>query len=361
MKLTMSTVTLQAMVTKAMKGASCNRMIPLTTFLAISLKNGKLTLITSDATNYLYVSEDEISGDDFYVVVQAEIFSKLISRLTCEHISLELLSSRLAVIGNGEYSIELPLDENGELIVYPDPLSRFEFGESETVSLSMFKLLLLTSKASLALTSEIPCYTGYYFGESVITSDTCQVCDIKMKLLSQPALINADMINLFDVMANEKVEVYRDADVIVFNTPNCTIYGTVMDCIGDYQVDAIEGLVNTEYPSKCKVLKSEMLQLLDRLELFVSNYDKNGIYLNFTQNGLMITSKQSTSAETLNYLSSENFSPFTCCIDITMMRNQVKATTGDSIEIHYGMSNAIKFTDGNVTQLLCLIEDDRLS
>lgn len=361
MKLTMSTVTLQAMVVKAMKGASCNRMIPLTTFLAISLKRGKLTLITSDATNYLYVSEDDISGDDFYVVVQAEIFSKLVARLTCDHVSLELSSNKLTVVGNGEYSIELPLDENGELIVYPDPLSKFEYGENETVNLSMFKLLLTTSKASLALTSEIPCYTGYYFGDSIITTDTCQVCDVKTKLFSQPALLNADMINLFDVMSEEKIEVFRDADVIIFYTDKCTIYGTVMTCIGDYQVDAIEGLVNTAYPSKCTVLKNEMLQLLDRLELFVSAYDKNGVYLTFTQDGLMVTSKQSTSAETIKYTNSESFSPFTCCLDITMLRNQVKASTGDSIEIHYGMTNAIKFTDGNVTQLLCLIEDDRIS
>lgn len=360
MKLTMTTSMLQTMVAKAMKGASCNKMIPITGLIAIELKNHKLTLTTSDASNYLYIVEDKVDGDDFYVVVQADIFSKLISRLTCEKVSMELKSHSLVVTGNGEYSIELPLDEEGELIKYPNPMTNFTIGDKDEINLSTVKLILNTAKASLATTLDVPCYTGYYVGDKIIATDTCQICGIKIKLFSQPALISSEMMSLLDVMTSEKIEVYRDGDTIMFETQDCIVYGKVMDCIADYQIDAIDGLLHEDFDSSCRLAKSSLLQLLDRLSLFVGVYDKNGIYLTFTRDGMIVTSKQANSSEIIQYMDSDNFKDFTCCIDIEMFRSQIKANSGDSIEIHYGLDKALKLSDGNVTQILALLDDDRV-
>lgn len=361
MKLTMNTSVLQGLVSRAMKGASCNRMIPLTGLMSIELKDHTLTLTTTDATNYLYVMEHKVDGDDFYVVVQADIFSKLIARLTCEKVSLELKKHSLTVVGNGEYSIELPLDEEGELIKYPNPATNFVKGKATEVNLSTIKLILSTAKVSLATTLDVPCYTGYFVGHKIIATDTCQICGIDIDLFSQPALISAEMMALLDVMTNEKIKVYRDADTMMFETLDCVVYGKTMDCLDDFQIDAIDSLLGEEFDSACRLSKSALLQLLDRLSLFVGVYDKNGIYLTFTRDGLMITSKQANSSEVIKYIESDNFQNFTCCVDIEMLRSLIKANTCDSIEVQYGEDNAIKLTDGNVTQILALLEDDRMS
>ena len=63
-------------------------------------------------------------GEDFYVVVQVEQFSKLIGKMTCETISLEVNDGILNVKGNGDYKIELPLDEEGNTIQFPDPVAK---------------------------------------------------------------------------------------------------------------------------------------------------------------------------------------------------------------------------------------------
>lgn len=360
MKLTITTSTLQTLVSKAMKGASNNKMIPLTGLMAIQLKDHLLTLITTDATNYLYVREDKVEGDDFYVVIQAEMFSKLIARLTCEKVSLELKDNVLLVSGNGKYSIELPLDEEGELIKYPDPLyNSFNGGVEEEINLSTVKLILNTAKAALADTLEVPCYTGYYTGNNVVATDTYKICGINIKLWDEPALISPEMMSLLDIFTDEKIAVIRDKNVMVFESKNCTLYGTLMDSIDDYQIEAINGLLEQDFESSCKLAKSQLLQLLDRLSLFVSPYDKNGIYLTFTRDGLQIESKQANSTETIPYTESNNFHDFTCCVDIEMLHSQIKANAGDGITIHYGEDNAIKLTDGNVTQVVALLEDDR--
>ena len=360
MKLTITTSTLQNLVSKAMKGASNNKMIPLTGLMAIQLKDHELTLITTDATNYLYVREDKVEGDDFYVVIQADMFSKLIARLTCEKVSLELKDNVLLVSGNGKYSIELPLDEEGELIKYPDPLINFgNGGTEETINLSTVKLILNTAKAALADTLEVPCYTGYYTGNKVVATDTYKICGINIKLWDEPALISPEMMSLLDIFTDEKIAVIRKDNVLVFESQNCTLYGTLMDSIDDYQIEAINGLLEQDFESSCKIAKAPLLQLLDRLSLFVSPYDKNGIYLTFTRDGLQIESKQANSTETISYTESNKFHDFTCCVDIEMFHSQIKANTGDAITIHYGEDNAIKLTDGNVTQVVALLEDDR--
>ena len=361
MKLTTNTSTLQTMVAKSMKGASCNKMIPLTSLMAIQLKDHTLTLITTDATNYLYVKADKIDGDDFYVVVQAEMFSKLISRLTCEKVSIELKENALNVKGNGSYSIELPLNEEGELIVYPDPLAKAEgLEEQDDINLSTIRLILNTAKASLAETNEVPCYTGYYVGDSIVSTDTYKICGIDIALFAKPALISPETMNLLDLLSDEKIKVFRKGNTIVFESHDCDVYGKTMDSLEDFQIDVISDLLNQEFCSSCKVSKDSLLQLLDRLSLFVSAYDKNGIYLTFTREGLQSDSKQANSSELLPYVESANFKDFTCCIDIEMFRSQVKANTGSTINIQYGEDNAIKMTDGNVTQIVALLEDDRI-
>ena len=360
MKMTISTSTLQNMVAKSMKGASCNKMIPLTGLMCVELKDHLLTLTTTDATNYLYVKEGKVEGDDFYVVIQAEMFSKLISKLTCEKVSLELKDNTLMVTGNGKYSIELPLDEEGELIKYPNPLDDFKpVAETHEVHLSTIKLILNTAKSALADTLEVPCYTGYYVGNKVVATDTYKICGINVKLWDEPALISPEMMSLLDIFTEEKFVMLREDNVMLFESPNCTVYGTLMDSIDDYQIEAIDGLLEQGFDSSCKITKSALLQLLDRLALFVSPYDKNGVYLTFTKEGIQVESKQANSVETIPYVESKNFHDFTCCVDIEMLHSQVKANTGDGITIHYGEENAIKLTDGNVAQVVALLEDDR--
>lgn len=361
MKLTVTTAVLQSMVAKSMKGASCNKMIPITGFMNICLKDGVLSLATTDASNYWYVREDHIGGEDFEVVVQADMFAKLVSKMTSEKITLELKDSILYVKGNGNYSIELPLDEEGELVKFPNPLDTFVGKDEDEIKLSTVKLICATAKSALATSDEIPCYTGYYAGSSVIATDTYKICGIAIKLFDTPALVSVEMMNLLELMDTENISVgFADNNAVVFETESCAVYGHFMDCVDDFQVEPISGLLEQEFASSCKISKNALLQLLDRLSLFVTPYDKNGIYLTFTRNGLQVDSKKANSCEVIEYLESSKFADFTCCIDIEMLASQVKANTGDSIEIQYGEDNAIKLTDGNVTQIIALLEDDRL-
>lgn len=362
MKLTINSLIFKTMVSRSMHGASCNKMLPLTNMMAIHLKDNVLTLTTTDGVNFLYVHQDHITGDDFYAVVQADMFTKLIQKITCENVTLVLEDTHLAVKGNGNYKIELPLDEEGEPIKFPDPMSKpFTPTETKDLHLSTFNLLLATAKAALAKgtdNGDSPCYTGYYLGKRVITTDTFVMCGIQVPIFDSAILLPTETMDLISVFSDENIHASHDGDTIIFTSASCDVYGKCMDCIEDYQIDVIESLLDDTYESTCKVSKNDLLQLLDRLSLFVGEYDKNGIYMTFTNEGIQIDSKQANSSEVIPYVASSKFKPFMCCVDIAVLTEQVKANKADQFELHYGKDNAIKMTDGNVIQVVALTEEE---
>lgn len=363
MKFSIKTDKLKDIIARAIKGAGNNKLIPITSLMAIEVKENKLTVTTTDATNYLYVIEDKIVADDFYVVVDATTFSKLISKLTCENVTLEVKTGTwmLEVKGNGSYKIELPLDENGEPIKYPDPVSKMKLDDDTkvgTINKSTINVILETIKPALATTLENPCYTGYYVGNKVLATDTYKIASMDVALFDDAKLVSPEMFDLLAVMTSEKITVDVIGNEVVYSTPECVVYGKFMEGLDEYAVDAISALVDTEFNSYCSVPKSELMQLLDRLSLFVGTYDKNAINLTFTNTGLQVSSKAASGVEIINYIASNNFKDFTCSVDIQMLTQEVKSISNDVIEIHYGEDNAIKMVDGNITIIVALLEEN---
>lgn len=360
MKLTVNAEKLKDMVSRAVKGASNNKLIPITSLMKVEGNATGLSLTTTDATNYLCIEDDSVVGD-FYAVVPVDIFSKLIAKTTCDTVTLEVVNNILKVKANGNYSIELPLDENGEAIKYPDIVKNLNaVKQKATINLSTIKVILDTVKPALATTLENPCYTGYYVGDKVVATDTFKIASMNVDLFNTGVayLISPELMNLLGIMTKEKINVDFFDDSIMFVTDDCTVVGHVMEGIEEYAIDAIESLVDTEFDSKCRVPKSALLQLLDRLSLFVGTYDKNAVRLTFTHDGLQVESKASSGVEIIKYVDSENFREFTCLVDIQMLVNEVKSIQNDVIEMYYGVDNAIKFTDGNITIIVALLEDE---
>ena len=91
--------------------------------------------------------------------------------------------------------------------------------------------------------------------------------------------------------------------------------------------------------------------------LFIEPYDKNAVTFTFTQNGLQISSRKMSGIEVVNYTASEGFEPFIAIVDVVSLKAQIDAYQGEEIEIWYGLSNALKLQNGNITQIISLLEE----
>lgn len=358
MKMTISTSKFQDMVSKSAKGASQNKLLPITSLIAIELKGGTLSLVTTDTINYLTVMADKIEGDDMYVVVPVDIFSKLIAKTTAETITLYTTENSLEVKGNGVYSIPLSMDEEG-VVKFPE----YEFdvnGQPEIIHLSSIRNVIETNKAAAAKTVDTPCLCGYYFGEHVITTDEQMICFNSMQVFKDNVLISPEMMELLALNTEEKISCFRNDGFLFCETPSVIVYGAEHDGIDLYPVDEILGYLDVEFPSVCKLPKLLLQNVIDRLSLFIEPYDKNGAYFTFTKEGVRVTSKRSSSVELISYISSKDFAPFICCVDIPMFKSLVDVLPGEEIELWYGNASAVKMTSGKITQVISLLEDDNL-
>lgn len=368
MKLKVKTSVLQGMVSKALKGMGNNKMVPITTFIGIDLESNVLKLHTMDGTNFLdVIAPAKIEGEDFKLVIAADQFSKLVQKTTADSIELEVVKSddgaSLNFKGNGDYQIEIPMDE-GEFINFPSMPALGADVTSKQIQVTTIKKILGTNSKALARTLEEPVYTGYLFADKILTTDSYVVCVNDMKVIEDRKLLTESFLNLITLCEEENVNLsYNEGGELWVDSKTVHIYGNTLqsstgeDYVEEYPYENIMEYVNGEFPSVCQVPRAQIDSILDRLGLFITPYDKNGLKFNFTKKGLIISSKTGTGTEMVPYSKSENFADFECQLDVETLKSQLSAQEGDTVTIYYGHDSAIKMVDGKVTQIVSLLEE----
>lgn len=360
MKITVKTITLQEMLSKATKAVTNNKLLPITGLIGIKCENNKLTIITSDATNYMYVSSESVVGDNIDVAVSADMFAKLISKMTCDTVTLSVTDDYLEIKGNGTYKLEFPFDENGSIVKFPDKFKKLDSKviDEGTISSGTINSILTSVKPALAVTPEAPCYMGYYVGDTVVGTDTYKIARLDTKLFNVPTLISAELMNLVGIISDAEIEytMYKDGS-ITFVSDTIKVYGKKMSGIEDYSIDAINNLISVTTDSSCSVSKTDILQLLDRLALFVNPYDKNGIRLTFTEDKLIVDSRSNSGVEAIEYLSKSNVKELSCLIDIEMLQSQIKSVPSDTITMYFGLDTALTISHDKLTNMVAFLDD----
>ena len=357
--LTLATESFKTLVGKAYKGVGNNKLMPLTQLMCIRVKDGQLTLISSDesGTNYMYVMQSGVSGD-FYATVMADQFAKLIEKLTCDKVTLEVESDKLVITGNGRYIIALQYDEMGNSIEYPDPMSELKKAkESVEVKMDVASRVINSVKSSLATNTKLPCLTGYYAGDIIAATNGDEMSIFSKSLTKTPAVIYSNALESLVLSADDKFTVEKySGGIIVFRASDIAIYSHEMEGIEDYPVEALKRFSEIDMPNKCKLSKSALLQALDRITLFVGSYDDSAINLDFDGKALKISSLASTGVESVAYISGDKDS-FTCMIDSESFIKHIKTHATDEVEIQFGDDSAVKIVDGEIVQILSLFEE----
>ena len=91
---------IQEMISKSVKGAGNNKILPITCRIEIDFKDNTLTLRTTDRVNYLEISTNGIEGENFNLVVDIDKLAKLIMKTTTEYMQFVYENGIFTVIGN---------------------------------------------------------------------------------------------------------------------------------------------------------------------------------------------------------------------------------------------------------------------
>lgn len=351
-----NTIKLQDMISRVIKGAGNNKLIPLTSMLKIEVKSGELLVTTTDMTNQLTIKSKIEDTEDFYTVVNADQFSRLVSKLTCEDILLNIVDNTLQVTGNGLYVIQIQFDETtGQVVRFPEinvtPKSTYN------LKLTTFKSISSVCKPALATTMEQPVYTNYYVSNSVIATDTYKINKFNAAIFNAPVLLSAELVDLLDSFVDEDITVMLGDNQLQISSASAIITGNLPFGIEEFAITPITNILEQQFNSSVIINRLNLIEALDRVSLFVGTYDNRAVRLVFSENGISIESKASNAIESVKISKNENAIPFTCLVNIDMLVEQLKALTSECVTLYYGIDTAIKFVDDNITQVISLLEE----
>lgn len=355
-----STEKFKEMVSKAVQGAGNNKLIPITQLMGITQVGENLMLTTTDATNYLYITHKMGKSQDFNVTVPVEQFSKLIGKMTSKEISLEIKDNLLEVVGNGTYTIELPLDEDGKLIVYPNPKDDYFDGDFEyngSMSKEDIAVILDSVKPSLATSYEYPSITNYYVGDMVVATDSMNCASFDVGMFDDDSLISSQLMDLLGVIADKNINYFMNGEVMLFVSDVGEVFTQQIQTTDEYPIDKLKAFIEQDFESVCKVRKDDFIALLERIALFVGKNDDRAVRLYFEKDGIRVSNKARKSNELIEYVDSKQYKAYDCEINIDMLLTQLKAYNADVVELHYNNDVCIKFVNEDLVQIISLMEE----
>lgn len=354
-----NTTTMQDLISKAMKGAGNSKMHLITSMIEFKLEKNVLQLTTTDAINHLMVSSIGIEGEDCIFVTDINMISKLILKMTSPEISFNVEPTSVTISGNGEYTIPF-CEEDGECVAFPKP--EFDYqkaGDAFKVDMANIHSILESNKHSLAKTLEMPQLTGYYIDVNrVISATDVLICSNKINTFGIKMLIHPEFIELLNVIPDKEAYVKYYDDYLYVSSLDSSIeaYGRMFfEDIETYPIKQIDQLLDTAFSASCVLSKANLLSLLDRIGIFVNEYDESTIQMTFEPSKIIITSKDGSANEVIKYTAIENYIPFNGNININHLKTQVSVQPGDSFKLWFGNENCIKLESENVAEIIALV------
>lgn len=344
------------------KGAGNNKLIPITQVIGIKLENSVLTLASTDSFNYLYTNTKlEETQENINVCVNSDLLSKLVAKFTCESVILDLKDKYLLVKGNGEYKLDLLLDDEGKPYQFPVKTCPEE-SEKQELELDKFVAMKNYGEKSLAQTMEEPDLIAYFVNDKyAITTDRNIMTVIDKDFTKVPLTLRSKFVELLVLMKNKiNLSTWTNKSTNELNLyvtdGEIQIFSKVNGNVSDYPYEAIKNLVDkSEFDLSGKINVKELLAILDRISLFVTPYDSNVIEINIEKGKLYISSIKYTGVEVINLESPSSDIHWKGRIDVEMLVGQLSSFTKEQVSIYFGQ--CIKLTEDNVVKLIALVEE----
>ena len=367
MKFTVNAEKCLALVSDVAKGVGNNKLLPITGMIGIEFTEGKLSLLSTDGANILRITTDESGEEDGYATVTADVFVGLISKLAdCSAVAFETTDRVLAITGLkgvkvvGTYKLELPLDDEGKVIRFInfDTKKDSTLGGAEyDVSVAIIDDMRNSCKQALATDVSESCYANYLIGDKIVATDRTRAVFVDTNVVADKAhlLLGRNFVELLS-LAEENVTL-RVSPNGMYATDNhgTEVFTNFNGALSDYNEAAIGNMLKMEFPSMCKIKKAELLNTLNRMTLFSSKFDNNGIDIDFKDDKMVIKSLKNSAVEEIEYTEYANVKPCDIRIDILLLMSHIKAYASDTIELFFGNPTCIKLIDGNVTQIIALV------
>ena len=354
---------LRDILNKAVKVCSFNKMLPLTGLVEIETTEQGLSVKTTDNVTTMVIAELIEGLTPARVVVDANIITALVNKITTEEIELLITDSCLTITGNGVYNLEIRVDESGEVVKLPTIDQELINSANKEFNFKEIVEKLKVCKPAIPENRDQVELNNYYMKDIVVATNVQKLSAIKNieSMNNEELFIPEEFGNILMQLDFVKANYAKKDQTLVIVGENFVISTTMYGEFNKYPLDGILGILKQEYDYSVVIKKKDLSSLLDRLILFVSEYDSNSINFIFTPDKLKITNQKKTCDETIEYVEKtvEGLVEYSCLINIEYFKAQLEALPSDDITFNFGGSDiSIAMVDGDIIQVAALMLEE---
>lgn len=349
MKAVLNRSELNQLLNKSFLGVGNNKLIPVTSYIGIEIKDGKFILRSFDGLNYLeLISNDAIvnsESDGEEICVLADTLKNLIDKSTTDTITFEVKEKALKIISNGEYFIDIPYEDDSAL-----KMKKFTISD-KGVNYDIKKSVLKDGLSFYIEDNDIVKGTSFLRGicfDKKIYSTTSYIASIINERLNEKLsrlLIDFKTIKLIDIFKEDDLVLTLDDDKILFSNKDKTVFlgTTLVKGKEDFPVDAMDNFLKLSSPF-VGVSTAKLSASLNRISLFIDNFRKI-IRLTFKGSSLIIGTADSDNQRAKENLSlvgepvKEEISLELKCADLQKILSSI---TDEEIYLYYSLKGMLR-------------------
>lgn len=353
---------LQNVCSKILAAVDVDDSSMITETLAIYTEGNKLYLAVTNREYFVKVKLDLQKEFDFKATVPAEIFLKLISKMTTETVEFEIDGNSLIVKGNGTYKLPMIFNEDS-LLELPEIVINTTTAEFDVKKSILSSILTYNSKElSKRFVVSNPVQKMYYLDEKGCITFTTGACVNNFDLNTTVKMLLPDkIVKLFKLFKEETVHFIYGKDTtpsgaiqtkikLVTDTVELTAIITSDDSmINIVPADAIRSRAFDSYDYSIVVNKQLFIDAIDRILIFVSNAIVPYGTFEFKADGIEIRTSNEANTEKLIYENKlDNLESYIAVFDLAELKLILSGMKSNYVTINFGNHQAIVLNEDNI-------------
>ena len=367
--ITLKTEELQGVCSKILSAVDSNGLSEITETVELVLKDNNLYLQVTNREYFVKIKLSTNISEEFHATVHAELFLKLISKITTELVTLEVSNKSLIITGNGKY--ELPLVYEGNDILKLPEININNVTNNFTINGSILNSINIYNSKQLAMGNIVnPIQSLYYVDQEGAITFTTGACVNKFKLDKDvKLLLNLKLVKLFKLfkssndvdftIGQDQVSQEIIQTKVKFKTSDIELTAVLPmndNAVSKVPVTAIRDRAFKDYDYTAVINRDGLLQAINRLFIFSSNsssIDRTFGIFEFSKDSVIIKDMNKINNEKIVYSNEIQISEnYTAVLDFGDVKSILESSTDEYINISFGDNQAVVCSKNNIYNVI---------
>lgn len=357
---------LQKICSKILIAVDNNPMSNITETLAIYTQDNFLYMAVTNREYFVKIKLDlQDTNTNFNATVSAELFLKLISKMTTETIELSIEDNSLIIKGNGLYKLPMIYDGD-ELLKLPEIgmvniTSEFDIDTTILHSIYNYNSKEFAKKQVVAN----PVQTMYYLDDKGCITFTSGACVNKFNISTPIKVLLTDkIVKLFKLFSGEKVHIClaqddNNASILTkmrFTSNSVELTAIINSddaMINSVPESVIRNMAFDTYTNAIVINKNSMLNAIERIMLFVDNTLNAYGNFDFKKDKIIIHSINDSTEETIYYENAlENELKYSAMFDLNDVKASLSGMKTSHVTMNFGNGKSAVLIENNVYNII---------